>query len=111
MAKLRQPVFIGTVCLSLALSCCTTWQRAWADAPQPDADAWLAAARVAAPPEALKLDPFYRKHVDVLGMPVVASENVHDAALLEAGYWVYRMLENQPDVARAIAGNGVRLAV
>jgi alpha-glucosidase len=76
-----------------------------------DADAWLSSARVGTVPESLNIDPFYAKHVDVLGLPVVSSARVADAALLEAGYWLHRMLENRPDVAEAIVAGGVRFAV
>ena len=34
-----------------------------------------------APPVALKLDGFYRKHLDAGGLPIISSENVMDAAL------------------------------
>ena len=72
---------------------------------------WLAAAKVVAPPAALKLAPFYTKHVDVLGLPVVASAKVSDAAVLEAAYLARLMLDARPDVARAMADNKTRLAV
>jgi hypothetical protein len=81
-----------------------------ADAPT-DADAWLAAAAVGSPPEELALDPFYRKHLDVLSVPVVSSDRVSDAALIEAGYLVFRMLHGRPDLARAMHENGTRLAI
>jgi len=79
------------------------------------ADAWLNGAAVFAPPakvrKRFRLHPFYQKHVDVLGIPVVGSSLVLDAALLEAGYLAFQMLLNRPDVARALAKRGVRIAV
>jgi len=46
---------------------------------------------VSAPPAALGLDPYYRKHLDAGGLPVVGSEKVPDAALVEARAIVARM--------------------
>ena len=48
--------------------------------------------RVTEPPvrvrQALALNSFYTKHVDVDGFSVVASDNVSDYALLEAAYLI-----------------------
>jgi hypothetical protein len=78
-------------------------------------DSWLTTATVAPPPAAVRkkfrLAPFYQKHVDVLGIPVVGSSRVLDAALIEAGYLALRMLLNRPDVAKKLAKRGVRIAV
>jgi hypothetical protein len=54
---------------------------------------------------------FYTKYVDVLGLPVVASNKVSDAAVIEAAYLARLMLDGRPDVARAMADNKTRLAV
>jgi hypothetical protein len=82
----------------------------------PAADAWLRKTRVTAPPEEvvkhLGLDTFfYRKYVDAMGIPVVASGNVSDPAVLEAGYLTVAMLQNAPDIAARIARNKGRIAV
>jgi len=69
------------------------------------------APRIAAPPPSLKLAPFYRKYVDCDGLPVVSSEKVPDAALLEARRIVKVMMAKRPDVLQAIARKGIRLAV
>jgi len=74
-------------------------------------DAWLAAAKVGPVPEALKLDPFYKKYVDVVGIPVVSSERTTDAALLEAGYLLHLMVRDRPDMCQAMHDNGSRLVV
>lgn len=58
-----------------------------------------------------KLDPFYQKHIDVGGLPVVGSENVTDAAMLEAAWIVDKMLGDRPDILQAMANNKTRLAV
>ncbi len=46
--------------------------------------AWATAATVAPPPPSLGLDPFYAKHVDAGGIPVIASARGPDEALLVA---------------------------
>ena len=56
-------------------------------------------AVVGPPPASLGLDPFYRKHADALGIPVVGSAKVPDAALLVARDIVIHMLAARPDVA------------
>src|SRR5262249_47771006 len=61
--------------------------------------------------EAFKLSPFYKKHLDAKGFPVVASAKVSDAALREAADIVNHMLEGREDVRRALVRNKVRLAV
>ncbi|HUT36273.1 MAG TPA: hypothetical protein VNE39_22485 [Planctomycetota bacterium] len=62
-------------------------------------------------PRALGLARFYRKYVDCDGLPVVGSEKVPDAALLEARRIVKVMMAKRPDVLQAIARKGIRLAV
>jgi hypothetical protein len=78
-------------------------------------DAWLDTAAVQRLPVdavlALGLAPFYRKYVDAMGIPVVGSDEVSNAALIEAAYLVRCMLQNAPDIAAEIARNRVRVAV
>lgn len=77
----------------------------------------LAAVEVADPipketKERFELDPFYRKSVVLAGgFPVVGSEKVSDAALLEAAHIVRSMLDGRDDILRAMARNRVRLTV
>ncbi len=61
--------------------------------------------------EKFKLAPFYRKYLEVEGLPIVASSNVSDYALLEAKWIVQHMLVNRRDILPAMASNSVRLAV
>lgn len=66
------------------------------------------------PPEivqALKLDPFYKKHLNVAGFSIVSSDKVPDAALQEAAWLIRHMLEGRDDILRALAGNRVRFAI
>ena len=58
-----------------------------------------------------RLAPFYAKHIDVQGMPIVGSANVSDNALREAAWIVQHMLGQRPDILQAMARNNVRLAV
>jgi hypothetical protein len=66
---------------------------------------------VAAPPAALGLDPFYKKHLDAGGLPVIGSDRVSDAALLEARGIVLRMTAKRPDVLKAMIEGKTRVAI
>lgn len=61
--------------------------------------------------ERFKLAPFYAKHLDVGGFPVVSSAKVSDAGLREAAYLIRSMLSNRDDVLKSLAENNVRFAV
>src|SRR5690242_7933969 len=60
---------------------------------------------------ALGLSPFYAKHLDVDGFPVLGSAQVSDAAIREAGFLIRKMIGHRPDVLRAIADAKVRFVV
>jgi hypothetical protein len=68
-------------------------------------------AMITAPPEALGLDPFYKKYTDAFGIPVVSSEKVDDAALLMARDIVNYMLLKRPDVRDVMISRKSRLLV
>ena len=68
-------------------------------------------AVVGPPPASLGLDPFYGKHADALGIPVVGSAKVPDAALLVARDIVIHMLARRPDVRDALVASHWRIAV
>jgi hypothetical protein len=59
----------------------------------------------------LKLDPFYQQHLDLRGLPVVGSQQVHPAAIREAAWIVDRLLGHRPDILKAMAENKTRLSV
>ena len=63
------------------------------------------------PPAALRLDPFYRQHVDAAGIPVVGSARVPAAALFVARDVVVAMLEHRADVRGDLVRSGARIAV
>ena len=64
-----------------------------------------------APPEALRLDPFYRKHVDALGIPIIGSAKVPDEALFIARDLVNAQLARRPAIRAELIRRGVRVAV
>lgn len=66
---------------------------------------------VTAPPDQLHLDPFYKKYCDALGIPVVSSEKVPDAALLVARDIVNHMLSRRVDLRDALIAKNWRIGV
>jgi len=66
---------------------------------------------ITAPPAELGLDPFYKKHADAFGIPIVSSEKVPDAAVLMARDIVNYMLAKRPDVRAAMIGRGARVCI
>jgi hypothetical protein len=67
--------------------------------------------RVTEPPKSLNLDPFYKKCIEVDGLPIVSSEKASDYALKEAAYLIGRMLEGRKDVIDMMVKNKVHVAV
>lgn len=59
----------------------------------------------------LDLDTFYRKYLDVSGLPVIGSSKVSDAALREAAWIVRKMIGERADILEAMARNKTRLVV
>jgi hypothetical protein len=54
---------------------------------------------------------FYKKYIDVKGMPVVAAGEVADEALQRTYHIVTHMLAGRPDILELMAKNGTRLIV
>ena len=67
--------------------------------------------QVTSPPEGLRLDPYFKKYVWVRGFPVLGSERVSDAALLEANYLIRQMFAYRHDVLNAMIDAGTRFVV
>ena len=44
--------------------------------------------------DTFKLAPFYKKHIDYHGFPIVSSEKVSDAGLMEARHLIDQMLRD-----------------
>lgn len=59
----------------------------------------------------LELDPFYKKHFDVKGFPVIGSEKVNDYAFREAAYLINIMLEGREDIRKMLIKNKVRYVI
>lgn len=70
-----------------------------------------ASAMISAPPAELGLDPFYKKHADAFGIPIVSSEKVDDAALLIARDIVNYMLLKRPEVRSVLLERKSRVLV
>jgi hypothetical protein len=70
-----------------------------------------AAANVGPVPASLEVSPFYKKYTDAMGIPVLASEKVPDAALLVARDIVNSMLAARPDIRKALIARGWRTGV
>jgi len=62
-------------------------------------------------PAESKLDPFYTKYTDALGIPVVSSPKPPDAALLVARDIVIHMLSARPDLRKALIARRWRIGV
>jgi hypothetical protein len=54
---------------------------------------------------------FYRKYIDVHGIPVAASAEVADEALQRAQFIVSHLLAGRPDVVAAMVKHGTRLII
>ena len=61
--------------------------------------------------QSFSLSDHYTKLVSVGELPVVSSEKVADAALLEAAWLIRQMLSHRPEILSALARNNVRFSV
>ena len=68
-------------------------------------------AVVVAPPAALGVDPFYQKYADAMGITILSSEKVPDAALLVARDIVIHMLAKRPDLRAEMVKKKMRVGV
>jgi hypothetical protein len=71
----------------------------------------VADLRVTEPPKSAGLDPFYKKYLDLNGLPIVSSAKVSDYALKEAAFIISRVLENRRDLIEALIASKVNVAV
>ena len=70
-----------------------------------------AAVAIGAPPPSLAVDPFYKKYTDALGIAILSSEKVPDAALLVARDIVIHMLAKRPDLRAEMVKKKMRVGV
>lgn len=68
-------------------------------------------AVVGSPPASLGVDPFYTKYADALGISILSSEKVPDAALLVARDIVIHMLAKRPDLRAEMVRKKMRVGV
>jgi hypothetical protein len=68
-------------------------------------------AVISAPPESLVVNPFYKKYTDALGIAILSSEKVPDAALLVARDIVIHMLAKRPDLRQEMIKKKMRVGV
>src|SRR6266567_4279750 len=68
-------------------------------------------AAISAPPESLAVDRFYKKYTDALGIAILSSERVPDAALLVARDIVIHMLAKRPDLRAEMLKKKMRVGV
>ncbi len=54
---------------------------------------------------------FYKKYVDIKGLPVLASAEVADEALQRTYFLVTHLLAGRPDILQAMIKNGTRLII
>ncbi len=67
---------------------------------------------VTSPPESLHLDPFYKKYVDVNGLPLISSWRVPDSAFVAAHRTIYAMTcMLEPRILDAMVKSNARIAI
>ncbi len=67
---------------------------------------------VATPPDSLHLDAFYKKYVDVNGIPLISSWRVPDSAFVAAHRTLYAMTSMLPEaVLDSMVARGTRVAI
>jgi hypothetical protein len=115
MKTTAQPVILATALVFLALGCRTAPQKS-------SQSAWdQGIPRVTAPPESYfakiperdraAARQFYKKYLEIDGVPLSASAAVSDEALQRDYYIVTHMLAGRPDILHCMATNGTRLII
>jgi len=69
------------------------------------------AVDVTAPPEELKLSPFYTQYVDAGGIPIISRNGVPNDAFRVAYYVLAEMLAERPCLRRSMIENGIRIGL
>lgn len=68
--------------------------------------------KVTTPPDSLKLDPFYKKYVDVNGIPLVSSWRVPDSCFVAAHRTLYAMTSMlSPEIRNAMVKAHARVGI
>ena len=104
--KMLLEIIVASVLLNI--TACTFSQTQTSDDPPLN-------SLVTAPPQSIvekyKLDPFYKKYLDVNGIAVTSSEKVADEAFYELRYLMENVLANRPDILDMMAKGGTRLVI
>ena len=77
-----------------------------------DAELRISECKITAPPKSMHLDKFYKKFVDVNGIPIVTSWRVPDSCIVAAHHTLYAMTSMlKPEVLEAMKKHGTRVAI
>ena len=77
-----------------------------------DAELRIPECKIMAPPKSMHLDKFYKKYVDVNGIPIVTSWRVPDSCIVAAHHTLYAMTSMlKPEVLEAMKKHGTRVAI
>jgi len=126
LQPLRGSLLCAVLALLVAGEGCRTGKRAAASNPSAAERAPHPADQEALPPVTVPPESFfalvrerdreparkfYKKYLDVEGMPVAASAEVADEALQRTRYIVTHMLAGRPDIVAALVKNGMYLII
>ena len=67
--------------------------------------------QVSSPPQSLNVHPYYKKYLDVVGVPVLSSLDVSDEELYQVRNTILGMLSDRPDLLQTMAENGYRVSI
>jgi hypothetical protein len=104
---LRRLVFTAAVFQVAAAAALTQDDKSQ---PKPFVEEYVRAV-MSAPPATLGVDPFYKKCTYALGIPILSSEKVPDAALLVARDIVIHMLAKRADLRVEMLKKNMRVGV
>lgn len=107
---MRSLFFTALACLVMLMAC---QQKASDTAEVAEAEVLEIPECVITPvPDSLNLDPFYKKYVDVNGIPLISSWRVPDSALVAAHRTLYAMTKMLPKAVHdSMVGYGTRVAM
>jgi hypothetical protein len=113
-AGMRTTRAVRTVIVMLAAGVPMAAQQAPSSTPAPRGVPLITdyvAASVGPVPPSLGFHPFYKKYTDALGIPVISSDKVPDAALLVARDIVNTMLSGRQDLREAMIARNWRVGI
>ena len=67
--------------------------------------------QVSSPPQSLNVHPYYKKYLDVVGVPVLSSLDVSDEELYQVRNTILGMLSDRPDLLSTMAEIGYRVII